>query len=199
VTADETAREAAPQEPTRRLFFALWPDAAMREAMAQATREAARASGGRLVPAANLHVTLAFLGSVPERRLTELAEIARGAASGGSLELAFDHLEYWRAAQLLCALPTEAPAPVAALARRLQDALAASGFAPDLKSSWSVEVNITRPFRPHVTLARKVQRPSRVTEMEPVTWIFADFVLVDSKTLPEGSVYTVLERFPLRH
>jgi RNA 2',3'-cyclic 3'-phosphodiesterase len=156
----------------------------MREAMVHATGEAARASGGRPVPAANLHVTLAFLGSVPERRLGELAEIARGAAAGGGLEIAFDHVEYWRAAQLLCALPVEAPAPVTALARRLQDVFAASGFAPDLK-----------PFRPHVTLARKVYRTPRGLEMEPVSWRFANFVLVDSKTLPEGSVYTVLERF----
>ena len=53
-------------------------------------------------------------------------------------------------------------------------------------------------FRPHVTLARKVYRPPRVMEIDPVTWSLADFVLVDSKTLPEGSVYTVLERFPFR-
>lgn len=195
----------------------------MRQAMAHATRKAARASGGRPVPAANLHVTLAFLGSVPQRRLGELADIARAAAlgpdpasvrasgsprssackgagsPGSDLELAFDHLEHWRVAQLLCALPTEPPAPVAALARRLQDLLGGRGFAPDLKSSWSVGVNITKPFRPHVTLARKVYRPSRVMEVDPVTWSFAGFVLVDSKTLPEGSVYTVLERFPLCH
>lgn len=52
-------------------------------------------------------------------------------------------------------------------------------------------------FRPHVTLARKVYRSARTIELQPVTWSFTDFVLVDSKTLPEGAVYTVLERFPL--
>ena len=197
----------------------------MRQAMAQATRKAARASGGRPVPAHNLHVTLAFLGSVAERRLAELAGVARAAAlgwdfasvgspggpqnpagesaapsesadsSGCRLEIVFDRLEYWRAAHLLCALPTEPLAAVAGLAQRLQDRLAASGFAPDLKSSWSVELDITRQFRPHVTLARKVHRPPRVMEMQPITWRFTDFVLVDSRTLPDGSVYTVLERF----
>lgn len=166
----------------------------MRVAMVHATRQAAQ-SAGRPVPAANLHVTLAFLGSVPERRLGELGEIARSAASSADLELTFDRLEYWRAAQLLCALPAERPAPMGALAQSLQDRLAACGFAPDRKRAWSVGVNITSPFRPHVTLARKVYRSPRTIEMQPVTWSFTDFVLVDSKTRPEGAVYTVVGKF----
>lgn len=170
----------------------------MREAMVRATRKAAGASGGRPVPAANLHVTLAFLGSVPERRLGELAEVAGRAAAEGRLELAFDHLEYWRAAQLLCALPAEAPAPTVVLARGLQDALAATGFAPDLESSRSVGVEVAGRFRPHVTLVRKADHPFLAMEMQPITWGFTEFALVDSKTLPQGSVYTVLERFSFR-
>ena len=195
--AERSAEEGTPREATRRLFFALWPDEAMRQAMAQAVRKAARASGGRPVPAANLHITLAFLGSVPERRLPELAEVARAAAEaftsafahaadassrGRPLELAFDRVEYWRAAHLLCALPSEAPAPVMALARKLQDVLVASGFAPDLK-----------PFRPHVTLARKVVRPGAEGEMHPVIWRFTELSLVESRTLPEGALYSVVQ------
>jgi 2'-5' RNA ligase len=198
---------AAPPEPTRRLFFALWPDEAMREALARATREAARASGGRPVPAANLHVTLAFLGSVPERRLPRLAAIARRAgeptraegpapADGKTgLELVFEQLEYWRTAHLLCALPVRPPAPVAALARRLQERLAEDGFAPDRNTTQSAGFNIAVPFRPHVTLARKALRPPRSMEMEAVTWSFLELALVESKTLPEGAAYRVLESF----
>lgn len=186
MTADETARAAALHEPTRRLFFALWPDAAMREAMMHATRKAARASSGRPVPAANLHVTLAFLGSVPERQLRELAEIAREAAGGGRLELAFDHLEHWRAAQLLCALPAEASAPVAALARRLQDVLATGGFAPDLK-----------PFRPHVTVVRKVSRPGGIGKIDSVAWSFTELALIESRTVAAGALYSVVESYLL--
>jgi len=171
----------------------------MREAMVQATRKAAQASGGRPVPATNLHVTLAFLGSVPEQRLGELAEIARRAAAGGSLELAFDHLEYWRAVQMLCALPAESPPPMVALAHGLQEGLAASGFVPDAERRSSPGTKATRRFRPHVTLARGVSRVSGAMAIGPVTWSFADFVLVGSRMLPEGSSYTVLESFPLGH
>jgi len=135
----------------------------MRQALVRATRKAVRASGGRPVPAVNLHVTLAFLGSVPDRRRGELAQIARAMGSsadppGAPLELAFDHLEHWRAAQLLCALPSQAPESLSALGRRLQERLAASGFAPDPESSRSVGVGTIKPFRPHVTLARKLDR-----------------------------------------
>lgn len=188
VASELPPAEAAPREAARRLFFALWPDETMRQTLAQATRKAARASGGRPVPADNLHVTLAFLGSVPERRLPELATIARAAALGAErrLELAFDRLEYWRAAHLLCASPAETPAAVAALARRLQDRLAAGGFAPDLK-----------PFRPHVTVARKVVRASDVERMHPVLWRFAELALIESRTLPAGALYSVVESYAL--
>ncbi len=172
----------------------------MRQAMMQATRKATRSSGGRPVPLENLHVTLAFLGSVREEQLPELAGIARHAAASrlGGGALAFGHLEYWRAAQLLCALPMEPPAWAAALARGLQDLLARRGFAPDLK-----------PFRPHLTVARQVSRPGRIPSMQPVVWSFTAIALIESRTrspghLPsrvglseQGPLYSVVESLPL--
>jgi 2'-5' RNA ligase len=186
---EEPPPEPAPREPGRRLFFALWPDEAMRQAMARATQGARRASGGQPVPPENLHVTLAFLGSVAERRMADLGGIALAAArepAGAPLELAFDHLEYWRAAQLLCAAPAGPSPPAAALAARLQARLAQSGFAPDLK-----------PFRPHVTVVRKVARPGPVGSMEPVLWRFEALALVESRTLPTGALYSVVESHAL--
>ena len=170
----------------------------MRDALVQATRKAARASGGQPVPAGNLHVTLAFLGSVPQRRLRDLAEVARGAAETprpvlvsanspeGPLEVTFDHLEYWRAAKLLCAAPAEPPARVAALARTLQDRLVGRDFAPDLK-----------PFRPHVTVVRKVVRAGPMDKMLPVVWRFTELALIESRTLRAGALYSVVGSYPL--
>jgi 2'-5' RNA ligase len=165
--------------------------------MAEATCKAARASGGRSIPADNLHVTLAFLGSVPERQLPQLGEIARRAALLGGdaasarageprIELAFDQLEYWQAAHLLCAVPAQLPVWLAALARTLQVLLTSRGFAPDLK-----------PFRPHVTVVRKVSRPGAAGEMHPVIWRFTELALLESRTLPEGALYSVVESYSL--
>lgn len=195
-------------EPTLRLFFALWPDETMRAAMGRATQQAVLLSGGRPVPVQNLHVTLAFLGSVPERRLPQLTTIARRVAAPipaevrspaaperPGIELVFEHLEYWRPAHVLCAAPARPPPPVAALARRLQERLTEGGFGADPATSPSAGFNIARPFRPHVTLARNVLRSPRAMPMEAVTWSLAEFVLVASRTHPEGAVYCILESF----
>ena len=98
----------------------------------------------------------------------------------------FDHLEYWRQAQLLCVLPAEPPPATVTFARSLQDLLVTAGFAPDLK-----------PFRPHVTVVRKVSRPGPIARMHPVVWTFMELALVESRTLPEGPLYSVVESYPL--
>ena len=60
-----------------RLFFALWPDSAVR-AVLQASCQAVTVScGGRPVPPRNYHLTLAFLGQVDS---ADLAGIRAAAA-----------------------------------------------------------------------------------------------------------------------
>lgn len=161
----------------------------MRRAMVQAIGDAAQASGGRPVPAANLHVTLAFLSSVPLRRQPELAAAARESAlepAAIPLELRFDRLELWRQAQVLCAAPAAPPAWTVAVAGQLQARLVAGGFAPDLK-----------PFRPHVTVARKVARANALGAMPAVLWRFTELALIESRTLPAGPLYSVVESYSL--
>jgi 2'-5' RNA ligase len=183
--------------PARRLFFALWPEGRQRAALLHASAKSARHCGGRPVPETNLHLTLTFLGSVPESRLEELCAIARLAAAAlpadaAPLAVSLAALEHWARAQVLVALASaEEPrtlraAGVAELARSLTTATAAAGFSPDLK-----------PFRAHVTVARKVSRPPRAVGMREVQWSFDAFALVESRTLPEGPIYSVVESFVL--
>ena len=181
-------RALAPAGVSRKLFFALWPDEPMREALAHAVREAVRGSGGRPVPPSNLHLTLAFLGSVPEARVAELADAARalGLPEPGAVEVRLDHLEHWAGAQVLCAAPSEPPTAAAQLAGALEEQLSAIGFSPDIK-----------PFRAHVTVARKVTHPSRSLQMPPVAWRFGSFALIESRTLESGPVYSVVEVYAL--
>jgi 2'-5' RNA ligase len=73
-----------------------------------------------------------------------------------------------------------------ALARALAEETASAGFSPDLK-----------PFRPHVTVARKVARAPRSSAMSAVEWRFDSFALIESRTLETGPVYSVVESYAL--
>ena len=182
--------------PARRLFFALWPDEEQRAALVHAAARIVRHCGGRPVPGQSLHVTLAFLGNVPEPRLPELSAIARRTAAAFPrdavpIAVSLDALEHWAKAQVLtvleCKEQAQTPAPgAAALARILSAETAAAGFSPDLK-----------PFRVHVTVARKVARPPRTGAMRKVEWSFDEFALIESRTLEEGPVYSVVESYLL--
>jgi len=135
---------------------------------------------------------LAFLGSVPQASIGAVQAVAHEVVRQvprAPVQITLDVIEYWRKPKVLCVTHRTQTIPDTAavmLAGTLNARLVAVGFAPDLK-----------PFRPHITLARKVPHPPGATAIEPVTWTFTDFVLVDSKTLPEGPVYTVLHRFSL--
>jgi 2'-5' RNA ligase len=181
------------------MFFALWPDAVLRAALARATHKAVSACGGRAVPGQSLHATLAFLGSVPERRLPELQVLAGRVAAAffagmdanaAPPQLIFDRLEHWQKPQILCATVGaecgEAVAVVGSLAEALEREAMAAGFIPALNN-----------FRPHVTLARKVLHPVPAMDIDPVVWSFTEFVLVESRTEPGGAVYRVVKSFPL--
>jgi 2'-5' RNA ligase len=176
-----------------RLFFALWPDATMQATLSDAVSESVGESEGRPVPASNFHLTLAFLGSVPRDRLPVLAEIATRCATNFRLAqprivFTLDTIEHWRRPHILCATSHEVPPGVATLARSLKRALTAEGFSLDVKT----------PFRVHVTVARKVNKPSEPRRLlAPVTWSFDELALIQSLTSPDGSVYTPLSTYPL--
>jgi 2'-5' RNA ligase len=181
---------ARPKEPSRRLFFALWPDAAARAALAAATREALSASSVSAVPPQNLHATLAFLGSVPERRLAQLEALARRVAESFvppcPVMLQFDELAHWVGPRILVALcAAESPA-ARSLADFLKTESQAAGFAPDLK-----------PFHAHVTLARKVERAPGVAMTRAVQWRFDSFALIESRTAANGAAYSVRQSYLL--
>ncbi len=175
---------------TRRLYFALWPTAQQGKTLLDATRAELESCGGRPVPRDKLHITLCFLGSVAAQRVAALIDVGSRAAAGcdQALELSLDRVLRWRTPQVLCALCGRdvAPGQAHALAGRLRRLAQAAGFEPDEK-----------PFRPHVTLARKVTRNVRPRSLPHLTWRFSRFALVESRTLDEGPQYSIVEQFEL--
>jgi 2'-5' RNA ligase len=193
------------------LFFALWPEQSLQVALADAIQDVVVASGGRAVPPGNFHVTLAFVGSVPESSVVKVEAVGAQVAAKAErapLQLTLDAVEYWKKVKVVCAtarMPQKVAArladtlahPAERIATALALSLTAAGFSPDLKGPGSVGGNTVERFRPHVTLARKVMKPIRSIDMRPVPWSFTEFVLVQSRTEPQGAVYSVLESFPL--
>jgi len=138
------------------------------------------------VPAHNLHITLAFLGSVP-REQRECYEQAAAGIQIQSFTLSLEHIGHWPLPRILWLGASQQPEALLMLVHNLSAALSACGFTPEI-----------RPYHAHLTLARKVDRPLPVRSIKPIDWEVDSFALIESVTAPEGPRYQVLERWPLR-
>ncbi|PWU29832.1 RNA 2',3'-cyclic phosphodiesterase [Pseudomonas sp. RW407] len=166
--------------PPLRLFFALPCPEEIRAPLA-AWRDGL-AIDGQPVTAANLHLTLAFLGAVPRARKAEL--LALGASLPRTpFELFLDRLERWRNGILHLA-PTNIPPALPSLVQALQDVLQVGGFETE-----------RRPFRPHLTLARHCRRTPEATAR--FAWPARELVLYSSENSPHGVHYRAIGRWPL--
>ena len=166
-----------------RMFFALWPDAGTRDRLARVGRRAG-IDEDRLVPHRNLHITLAFLGNVGATAQEALQEGA-GDVSAGRFTLDITRSGWWRRSGPAWVGPARVPRELKRLHSELSSLAYACGLAVD-----------SRPYRPHVTLARKLKAMPRV-EFEPIRWEVREFCLVESRTLPEGPEYRIIRRWPL--
>jgi RNA 2',3'-cyclic 3'-phosphodiesterase len=181
-----TQADAARAERQHRLFFAIWPGDALRSALAPRIQALQPAGVGRPQRPDQWHVTLEFLGSVPASRVAAVREAARQ-VQAGPCEVVFDAVEFWRRPEVLTLVARELPASLGSLVDQLRRALAARGFEPE-----------SRPFRAHMTLARKVAHPVTLGAFEPLRWPVVAFALVESITDRAGSVYTPLDQWNLQ-
>jgi 2'-5' RNA ligase len=166
-----------------RLFFALWPTAEVRDTLAAEVR-ALPGGAGRPHHPDDLHLTLVFVGGVAGD-IRPCIEAAGDGAAAGSFQLRLDEAGYWHRPRIRWCRPSVAPSELLTLVDRLQAAMRRCGLEPE-----------ARPFRPHVTLARKAA-PLRSRPLSPpVTWDVDSFVLAasGSDTPPR---YRMLRRWPL--
>ncbi len=167
-----------------RLFFALWPDEATRDALAKAAAHVDVREGRRVRPA-NLHLTLAFLGNVPAAAQTALMA-GEPAPSAAAFTLDVGLAGWWRSSRVAWLAPLEEPLALHALQAAVSDAADAAGLPVEC-----------RPYRPHVTIARHVRRAPRSLEAFEVRWQVTDFALVESLQGAVGAHYEVRRRWPL--
>ncbi|HEV7164105.1 MAG TPA: RNA 2',3'-cyclic phosphodiesterase [Gammaproteobacteria bacterium] len=168
-----------------RLFFALWPEDPVRQALYKASRVAVQASDGKPVSASHFHITLAFLGSL-DQEASVRARSAAASVRSEPFQMELDSLGHWPEPQVLWCGIRRVPAAARALAEGLRQRLVSAGLRPDHK-----------PFVPHVTLARKARRADALDSFGPVAWAAKDFVLVSSVTGDSGSEYSPLATYAL--
>lgn len=181
-----------------RLFLALDLPPAVREALGGLQQELSRRAGGwRWIRAEGLHLTLRFLGEVPDAAVERQAEVWRQvAARARPVGVAFRGIGVFpneRSARVLWVGAVEEPPEgrLEALAAAFEEAAASLGFPRE-----------SRPFRPHLTVARALPggRPV-VPDVEQDRAFgaarFEEVVLFRSMLGRDGAAYTRLRAFPL--
>jgi 2'-5' RNA ligase len=162
-----------------RLFFALWPDEGVRAQLAHWSRGLHAVCGGRPTRDENLHLTLAFLGSVEEARAAEI-ERAAGEVAPRAAALVLDRPGYWKHNRIAWAGASVVPLELESMVSELRSALARSHIGFDPKG-----------FVSHVTLLRDAREPRAMPPLAPIEWRLDGFALVQSVTSPRGSRYEI--------
>ena len=182
-----------------RLFYAAAIPDSVRAGLVDRFSSAAPMPGLRFVSSESLHITLRFLGEVPENRVAEA--VSSGSAvrqrsfeltieSGGTFPSAHQARHFWAGVG----------GDVGALRRLADDLnrrLADAGFRSEVK-----------PYRPHVTLARTrgggTQGPAATAAFKALIgphrsepFAVKEFHLYQSHLGPTGSRYDIMATFPL--
>lgn len=174
-----TSQRAAAR--SARLFVALWPDAALRSALAMRRDALAWPAMARPTPDEKLHATLQFIGTVPAATLAALE--AALDVRGPPAQVHFDQAELWPGG-LVVLLARTVPPALRELHALLGEALRDLGLPVE-----------RRALCPHVTLARRCEAPVALPAFEPLRWPVRGWALVESA--PAGS-YRVIRRYEAR-
>lgn len=168
-----------------RCFVALWPDAEVRRELdALIDALASVVPGGRRMRAGNLHVTLAFIGTLPAAHATEIAqEIAQieGAAFPAQ-PWVIDRVGVFARTRVLWAGGAACDA-MDHYINAVQSRLKRLGIRFDEESE-------KRPFVPHVTLLRDIP-PQTQPPQHPfrIHWHLRPPRLIESQRVHGGSNY----------
>lgn len=165
-----------PRGPPHRVFFALWPDAGLRDALAStaAALMQAHPNDGRRLRADRYHLTLQFLGDIVAPRRDEV--VARAMEAAGQVDvpafdLVLDHAGGFANARVWWLAPVEAPDGL----RQLWDAIGTALLRTGQKAKTSPG------FSPHLTIVRDVGARLPTTPVAPLRWRVDRFVLIDSQ------------------
>jgi len=167
-------------DATARLFVALWPGAALRVRLADWHDPAHWPPAARPMTAASLHLTLHFLGAQPRASLPALGDALQRPFAPFRLSLG---RPAWWSGGVAVLEPDTVPAGLHELHAVLAAALRDFGLRVE-----------SRPFRPHLTLARHVPSGFRPAAGPALQWPVRSYALVESCPAPRAG-YRVLRRY----
>lgn len=147
----------------------------------------------------NLHLTLKFLGEIPERSVAEFSNAAARAVAGvAPFEIRLETNGAFPPrgqARVLWIGVNDASGKLGALQTRLEGQAALAGFPEE-----------TRDFHPHLTIARLRNPPQALTlpavhqetEFQPAEILVSELLVIRSELSSAGSKYTVVSRHQLQ-
>jgi RNA 2',3'-cyclic 3'-phosphodiesterase len=179
-----------------RLFVALEIPSTVRENLAELLKTLRAVSPQtRWVRPENLHVTLKFIGEVPEAKLSAIQNSLMGVRSDRPVTLDFQRLGFFpneKHPRVFWA-GIETSADLKTLAADIESAMEKLGIPRE-----------QRPFSPHLTLARfeprRLPEKLRTAIQENAARDFgslrtSQFHLIESNLKPSGAEYTTVESF----
>lgn len=164
-------------------FFALRPDATERQKIAE-WRERSLPPFERPVSAANLHITLVYLGETADWQFEALLD-QTSVYVPEPFTLRLNQVGYWPKPRVFWLGPTQTPDELGTLVSQTRQLAGSLRLQRD-----------KRTYQPHLTLARKLAFPPPAPADSPDFELrFTEFVLMESCRSAAGANYRVLERF----
>jgi 2'-5' RNA ligase len=178
-----------------RLFVGIPLSAGVRAELTSALTPAiSQVKGWRWASAESWHITLQFLGNTSQEKCEFLSAQIRDLQCP-AVPIQTDGLDFFERAGIFYAGVSLRP-ELSALQRKVSDAATQSGFAPE-----------TRPYHPHITLARakdrvrgralRAFRDMLPEDPEFSPFLAEEFLLFESFLGPAGARYEIRERFEL--
>lgn len=146
----------------------------------------------------SIHLTLKFLGDVPEDRITDIeSKLKPIAESFPSFSMTLEGIGVfpdWKYVKVIWAGIGEGSSSLEELAEKVDEAMASAGFEKE-----------KRAFKSHLTLGRvrnskrkkELKEKAQEAEMKPVVITASSIVLFKSELTSEGAVHTPLAEFHL--
>jgi 2'-5' RNA ligase len=156
----------------------------MRSALQERLARVSLPTAARVLAADDWHLTLAFLGTVPESARPGIESLLKHWPALPPLVL--DRLEHWADSRVAALVATQTPAAWNAAELDFRAQLRSQGLRVD-----------SRPWLPHVTLARAVDCLANSDLGVPIEGGFSTVVLAESLLVPGLRRYAPLAAHPL--